>query len=765
MAAAGALTTLATAGNDLLPRLLDGSTYASSFNVARHGQWIVTAAAAALVWRRKPHSTLDLWLLVVLCAWFCEIGLAAIFNSGRYDLGFYAGRLFALLASLYILGVLLWEQARLYLKLQTALEIERSEAVLRADREILRLSMEGGRMGAWSVTLPEGRVWLSRELQAILGLPGESYSPTVRAALRPFHPEDVPRLLRTARRATKRSGPFAVEVRFQHAGGQWRWMDVRGQASTELAGQQTLHGIGVDISLRKQTEEDARQVEMKFQALADGIPQLAWMARPDGWIYWYNRGWYDYTGKTAADMEGWGWQSVHDPAVLPAVIERWQHSINTGQTFEMVFPLKGSNGRFRSFLTRVSPLRGEDGKVVHWFGTNTDITAQHDAEAALRASDRRKDEFLATLGHELRNPLAPIRNAIEILKRLPALPIAAQNAHTILDRQSQHMARMVNDLLEISRVSQGKVQLQRSRMNVAQALTDAIQAARPLIDKFHHELIVVMPAEALEIHADSTRITQILVNLLNNAAKFTPENGKIQVTVDREGDQACIRIQDSGIGIDHQYLHGIFEIFSQVAPALNRSQSGLGIGLALARGFVQLHGGDIVASSDGAGKGSMFRVRLPLLPSDQHRPADGPPAQTRTDALRILVVDDNVDAASTLSALLQIEGHELREAYSGPRSIEVADEFRPDVILLDIGMPEMNGYQVARRLRAKKNCSPSPVLVAVTGWGQLDDKNRAYEAGFDFHLTKPLQLEELRKLLCRVGAENGVESSRKQRCP
>jgi PAS domain S-box-containing protein len=636
--AAAALCMLAVAGSDMFPPMLEGNKYASSFNVGRYGQWLITAMAAWVVWRSKPLSVLDHWLLVMLCAWFIEIALVGIFNAGRYDLGFYAGRVYGLLASTFVLSVLLWEQSRLYSNLGEALKIARSEADLRENRAVLRLALEGGRMGAWSADLRSDKLWWSAELEQIVGLPAGTFSATRKACFELIHPHDLPAVRQVIEAGVAQRQDLGVEFRVRHRTGEWRWMDARGRANFDAVGRPaTLFGIGIDITARKRSEDAARQIEARFRTLADGIPQLAWMARPDGWIYWYNQRWYDYTGSTPQAMQGWGWQSVHDPRVLPEVLSRWQASIATGEQFEMVFPLKAANGDFRSFLTRVSPFKDADGNVMHWFGTNTDITAQRDAEAALRDADRRKDEFLATLAHELRNPLAPIRNAVEMMARAAPLPGNLERIRGVIDRQSRHMARLIDDLMDVSRITQGKVTLRTAPVSLREALLDAIEATRAAAQAQGHEVLASLPDDPMVATADWTRVTQVFVNLLNNAIKFTPAGGRIFIGAERSGPQAVISIRDTGIGIDAQHISGIFDIFSQVIPALERSQGGLGIGLALVRGFVQLHGGTVECRSGGAGKGTEFILRLPLL-AVASPPASGaaptrPPAGNSTPGL------------------------------------------------------------------------------------------------------------------------------------
>nr|WP_283254139.1 PAS domain-containing protein [Ramlibacter paludis] len=751
---AAALAVLATLGNDLLPPMLIDSHYSSAFNVGRYGQWSMTGLAIVVLWARRIRSVLDLWLLVMLCDSFFEIALVSIFNAGRYDVGFYAGRVYAMFASCVVLVMLLAEHAKIYRELAEARETARSEADLRESREVLRLAMHGGRMAAWTRDLANKTTWWSPEVEELTGWPAAALAASDRFFFDRVHPDDRVAVRGLMDAEIQPDEELAVEFRFRHADGGWRWLDVRGRAvHDEEDGPIRLFGVAADITPQKQGEQATAELEARFRALADGMPQLAWMARPDGWVYWYNRRWYEYTGTTLHDVEGWSWQSVHDPDVLPSVLVRIRRSFETGEAFEMVFPLRGADGRFRPFLTRMMPLTDGEGRVLAWFGTNTDITQQRAEEDALRIADRRKDEFIATLAHELRNPLAPIRTAVDLLSRAGPLPPVVQRMTGILDRQSKHLTRLVDDLLEVSRITQGKLLLQRTPVSLSECVHDAVHAARPALEAAGHELVEQPSSEPLRANADATRITQALVNLLNNASKFTPRGGRIVVSSWREDGLACICVADNGIGIAPEHLRSIFGMFSQVTSARERSHGGLGIGLALVRGFVELHGGTVEASSAGVGQGSRFIVRLPLLQSD------APVAEPRRDAARpamlhrVLVVDDNEDAANTLAALMTHEGHEVRVAHSGEEALALAFEFEPEAVLLDIGMPGMSGLEVARELRRRMGSAVR--LIAVTGWGQAQDREQTSEAGFDFHLTKPVARTEVEALLAvslRTGA-------------
>jgi signal transduction histidine kinase len=369
---------------------------------------------------------------------------------------------------------------------------------------------------------------------------------------------------------------------------------------------------------------------------------------------------------------------------------------------------------------------------------------------ALKETDRRKDEFLATLAHELRNPLAPIRNGLQLLKLSAGTGQDADKARDMMERQVGHMVRLIDDLLDISRISNGKVTLRKERTTVQIGVELALEASRPLIEAGCHSLTMQVPNEPLAVDADPTRLSQILSNILNNAAKYTPEAGCIALTAERLGENAVIRVRDNGVGIAPTQISRVFDLFTQVGYSVDRSQGGLGIGLALVKKLVELHGGSVQAESAGLAKGSIFTVTLPLAPKEPSaapRPTVMPEsAVSKPSKRRILVVDDNADAAESLAMLLKFGGHEVRIAHDGPSTFALAHEFRPDILFLDIGLPGMNGFEVARLLRQKLDLT-GVRLVAVSGWGSEEDRRKSQEAGFDNHLTKPVEPSQLEELL------------------
>lgn len=370
-------------------------------------------------------------------------------------------------------------------------------------------------------------------------------------------------------------------------------------------------------------------------------------------------------------------------------------------------------------------------------------------ERELCEVDRRKDEFLAVLAHELRNPLGPIRNAVELLRQLdPYAPPAQEKARQTIIRQTDHMIRLVDDLLDVSRISRGKIALQTEHVSLGTIIATAVEASRPEIDARHHHLEVQLPEPDIQMSGDAVRLSQVVSNLLNNAAKFTPPGGQISLTMERVGTNVSIVVQDNGIGLDEHNIDVIFDLFSQAGHVPDQVQDGLGIGLALVKTLVELHGGNITASSAGIGKGSRFEILLPLyITSPEPEPEQALPADKGRH--RILVVDDNTDAAEVIAALLEVDGHLVRTSKDGSSAIEAARTDPPEVVLLDIGLPDMSGYEVAARLRALPGMEHA-FLIALTGYGQDKDRERALAGGFDRHLTKPVTFDTLKRTLSEV---------------
>jgi two-component system CheB/CheR fusion protein len=500
--------------------------------------------------------------------------------------------------------------------------------------------------------------------------------------------------------------------------------------------------------------------EERFRRLTEAAPGFIWAADANGEVTYANQRIYEYTGlDPGRGAANWARERMH-PDDYPRRTEAWKQAIAQGSGFELEVRIRRHDDAYRWFLMRVTPVRDAAGRVVEWYGSGIDIDQRKQAEEELRAAaiekaqlaaalteaDRRKDEFIAVLAHELRNPLAPVRNAIEILRATPSPSPRLQWTHDVIDRQVRQLSRLVDDLLDVSRITSGKIELRRERVQLSEAVHIALEGCRPMIERCGHELTVRIPREPIWLDADVARIAQVLSNLLNNAAKYTRPGGHIWLTAERSGWQVAIGVRDNGIGIPPEMLGSIFDMFTQAAGK-DHSQGGLGIGLTLVRRLVELHGGTVEARSEGIGRGSQFVVRLPVSATDaanDERVKDEAQPANR-GARRILVVDDNRDAADSLCMLLASRGHDVRAAYDGLEAVGAAVTFRPDVVLLDIGLPKLSGNDAARRIREARG--DGVLLVAVTGWGQEEDRKRAQEAGFDHHLTKPVDPQAITRLI------------------
>jgi PAS domain S-box-containing protein len=530
----------------------------------------------------------------------------------------------------------------------------------------------------------------------------------------------------------------------------------------------------------RHSETALRAKQAELDLVISRTPLLLTRCSRDRRYLFANRAYAEFIGHPAEEIVGRPIVEVMGESAFATITPHVERVLR-GEPVEFETEVDYASVGRRFMRALYTPDRDEHGDVIGWIATIIDITERKQlerereeraaelavalgkrteearraekAEGLLREADRRKDEFMAILAHELRNPLAPLRNALELLRLANDDKTLIDQARGIMARQLDHMVRLIDDLLDMSRISQGKVQVRREPVELAAALQSAVETIRPLLEAQSHSFSVTLPPQTIYLHADPARLTQVIANLLNNAAKFTEKGGHIWLTAERQGNEAVVSVRDTGIGIDAEHLPHLFEMFSQAAPALERSQGGLGIGLSLVRGLVELHGGHVEAHSGGLGKGSEFIVRLPVMDVPAERKLQEPAANLAVADVRkwrLLVVDDNQDAADSLAMMLRMMGHETRTAYDGAEAIEAAAAFRPEVVLLDIGLPKMNGYDVARRMR---QCwGDGLALVALTGWGQEEDKQRALEAGFDHHLTKPVEATALEKLFALINA-------------
>jgi PAS domain S-box-containing protein len=522
----------------------------------------------------------------------------------------------------------------------------------------------------------------------------------------------------------------------------------------------------------KRTEEALRETEERFRMLAENMDQLAWICDELGNCIWYNQRWLDYTGLSFEDMRGWGWRQVQHPDYVNSVVQSIKRAGDAGEPWEDTFPLRGKDGDYRWFLSRAVPIRDEAGQTARWFGTNTDVTEQLRIQDELRkvaaemaAANRRKTEFLAILGHELRNPLAPMRSGLEVMKTLKD-PEKIEEVRATIERQTIHLTCLLDDLLDVSRIAQGKMTLEKRRVPISEVIRSAVEEVLTIIEEAGQELTITGPQQPPSLDADPNRLAQILSNLLNNASKYTPKGGHIRLSVSSQEDSVVITVKDDGIGIPLELQSSVFEMFSQIDRPLEKGYRGLGIGLTLVKRLVEMHGGTIWVNSAGLGTGSEFRLRFPqpdVVPTmesggqadDAGVAAGSPPSGAGS---RVLVVDDNTAAAEMLSLVVKMLGSEVRTAYDGQEAIQLAAEFRPDVVLMDIGMPRMDGYEAARRIR-QQPWGEKMELVALTGWGQNEDKQRTADAGFNHHWVKPAEPAAIQALIAAHSHEPRVRTA------
>ncbi len=646
-------------------------------------------------------------------------------------------------------------------------EAEAAAELINASKERVRLATEAGGLGVWIwETETDKVVWEHAWLFDMFGLP--RFSEPINAArfiADYLHPSDVDAFRLAAAATIERSEPFHFVGRFfRQPDREVRWLEFRGRLQEMPDGRPLrVMGTAADITDRHRFQERLRISEERYRALFDSIDEafclidIIFDSDGRGIDFRFlevNPAFKKHTGLT--DPVGQA-MSTLVPDNETIWFEICGQVATTGIPVRFIDEAKGLGRWFDVYATRLGGAGSTTVAVLF-----SDITDRKRADDDLRRladelaeSDRRKTEFLATLAHELRNPLAPLSSGLQVMKLSAADPAAIEKTRGMMERQVSHMVHLVDDLLDIARITTGKVDLKKERVELQTIIASAVETSMPLIEAGRHELLVHMPDEELLLEVDLTRVAQVVSNLLNNAAKYTPARGRIGLTVQREGSQVVIAVSDTGIGIPAAAMPTVFEMFTQVGRNMERAQGGLGIGLSLVRRLIELHGGTVSAASEGVGRGSTFTVRLPLAAQDEATPpalvASVPaPEEAAEASLRVLVVDDNIDAADTLAALLEMNGHAIRVANDGYQAIEMAQAFRPQVVFLDIGLPGMNGYEVARRLREVPGME-SGILVALTGWGAREDRERSSEAGFDHHLTKPADMAAVETLLASLG--------------
>jgi PAS domain S-box-containing protein len=495
------------------------------------------------------------------------------------------------------------------------------------------------------------------------------------------------------------------------------------------------------------TQQDLRESDSRFRQMADHAPVLIWVHGLDGREF-VNREYLRFIGGTFEDVRGDRWLEAVHPEDRQQYLEAYLNAFDRQESFEAQMRLRRHDGVYRWLRSTGSPRFTPGGRFIGYIGCSVDITDIKASEEALRVADRRKDEFLATLAHELRNPLAPLRNALQIL-RLAERDDHAE-LHAMMDRQLDHLVRLVDDLMEVSRITRGRIDLRRERVLLSTILRGAIETTQPLIDAAGHRLHVEMPEEPVILEADGVRLVQVFANLLSNATKYTDPGGEIWVSARGDRDRVRVSVRDTGVGISSEVLPRIFDLFIQGDNAPRQPRASLGIGLTIVRHLVEMHGGTVSARSAGVRRGSEFVVTLPILAGNTNMDLTETPTARRGQLAghQMLVVDDSKDGADSLVLILQMLGADVRVAYDATSALELLNEYQPTIMLLDIGLPGMDGYELARRIRQRPG-GTDPLLIALTGWGQFEDRERSAAAGFDRHLVKPLEIDDLLSVLDR----------------
>lgn len=642
-------------------------------------------------------------------------------------------------------------------------EQQATQQRIRAGQQRLQLALRSARLVSFDIAFDGGDLTLSENVADVLALaPGHTLR-TLDDALAIVHADDLPDVVAALESAEQPGDSFQVSCRIhREARGDIGWVEVRGEVQLTRDGKRLLTGLVLDVTERVAAEQSLRESEARFRSMADSAPVMIWMTGSDGRFTYLNQRWYEFTGDSADDTTSL--EAPFDRIHPDDRIEQLRHfgdALDTHRTFRQEMRLRRHDGAYRWVINSATPRFGEHGEWRGFIGSIIDIEDRKLLENELRMlaadlsqADQRKDEFLATLAHELRNPLAPLRNGVEILRLAAPTPDVIERTRGMMERQLGQLVRLVDDLLDVSRITSGKLELRHDLLTLQVKLANASEASSPLLASRAQRLHISAPEEPVIVEGDAARLSQIFANLLDNASKYSPRDSDIHATITTTDTTAIVTIRDQGQGIPPHLLHKVFDLFAQVDRTLERTTGGLGIGLTLVKRLVEMHGGTIAAHSAGEGQGSTFTVTLPLVHAttgSTHRWAQGA-IRPQSDSLSIIICDDNVDASLTLETILRAGGHQVETVHDGLKAVERARTRPPAVMIVDLGMPGLNGFETAERIRQLPD-GDRIVLIALTGWGNDDYRQRARASGFDHHLVKPADPAVLGDLLARIGRE------------
>ncbi len=753
---------MSTSGARWLPPLMEGTRTLPLYHWIAGAMLALSVGVLRAIVRKQPRTVLDAWLAVAMAAWAFEVALSCLLNRGMFDLGFYAGRLYGLAAALFVLGALAIDNIALHARLHATFQ-EMMETRARAQWQSL--------LGTVLRQLPDGVLIVDAAGRCVMA---NDQAGRIAACFQPGAADGAPNVGQDVARRGAPCGMTAMLALIRDpvaraiGGETFREALLEserdGVRRTYTVSGAPLRDGAAELAAAVLVVDDITERTEASTALARALDQTRYLIQhtPLAVIEWNRELVVTLWNGRAEELFGWRQHEVIGERIdaLPLI-----HKGDADQVGAMIRRLldsptrhaKSSN-RNRTRDGRVlccewynSVLVDEAGDILTVFSLVLDVTEREQAMDGLREADQRKDVYIATLAHELRNPLAPIANAASLLRVKSLPPERIEWIASMVGRQAAQMARLLDDLLDVSRIGRGKIELRRARVELGRLIRDALQASMPLIETGRHQVALRLVDEPLWVEADALRLTQVFANLINNAAKYTPPGGALEIGLRSDNGEAVAWVADNGVGLDAGVIERVFDPFMQVSSARHLAQGGLGIGLSLAKGFVELHGGSIHADSEGPGQGATFIVRLPLCEAAApEAQAEGPAAGGAVAGQHILVADDNLDAAESLCWLLRSEGASVTVAHDGAQALRLYNEQGTDIAVLDLGMPEMSGLEVAAILSAKR---PRPYLVAVTGRGRQEDRAASLASGFDEHCTKPVAPQQLLELLRKAAQE------------